>query len=80
MRIRFTQHALRRMAQRQLAREWIEAVLEKPDRVMPDPVDSQLTRAYRRLPQVGGRTMRVVYLSRGQDWLVITAFLDRDAD
>jgi hypothetical protein len=53
-----------------------------PVRIVRFPIqkDPRLTRAYKRLLDAGGRVLRVVYMKTGSDTLIITAFLDRDAE
>ena len=38
----YTQHALQRMAKRQLRQEWIERVIASPSQIEPDETDSAL--------------------------------------
>jgi hypothetical protein len=45
MRIRYSRHAARRLAERRLAAEWIEAAIREPEYECPDPDDPALTRA-----------------------------------
>jgi hypothetical protein len=80
MRIIFSEHALRRLAERAILRRWVELVISEPDWIMPDPKEPALTRAYKSLPEAGGRVLRVVYSRTAEgDVLVVTAFPDRDA-
>ena len=80
MALKFTAHATRRMSERNIPKEWIEATIAEPNRQAPDPNKPWLMRAYERLPQAGGRVLRVVYSKKGDDdVLIITAFFDRDA-
>jgi hypothetical protein len=67
MRVIFSQHALRRLAERAIPPTWVEIAVAGPDWGTPDPNDPALTRAYKSLPEADGRILRV------------TAFLDRDA-
>jgi hypothetical protein len=80
MAIKYTKHAERRLMGRGIPKAWIEASIASPDRQVPDPKDPRLTRAYKRLLDAGGRVLRVVYMKTGSDTLIITAFLDRDAE
>ena len=67
------------IAERGLALAWIEAAITDPDTVGQDPGSSDLTRVWKRIPEAGGRVVRVVYRPLGNDILVITAFFDRKA-
>jgi hypothetical protein len=80
MAIRYTKHADRRLVQRNIAKAWIELALASPDRKAPDPSDEQLTRAYKNIPDAGGRVLRVVYTTVKTDTLIVTALFDRDAE
>jgi hypothetical protein len=75
----FTIHASRRLLQRGIPKTWVEATITAPDWTVPDPVNPQLTRAFKRLPEAGGRVLRVVYLKEEDDFVIITAFPDRNA-
>ena len=80
MRITLSRHAIRRLAERNIPKTWIDETIEAPDWETTDPSDPRLTRAYKRLPQASGHVLRVVYLRRdNNEILVITAFRDRDA-
>lgn len=77
--IRFHPHALIRIAERQLRREWVEATVIAPDWTAPDPDDPTVTRAFRAISQAQGRVLRVAHRPDGTDILVLTAFFDRGA-
>lgn len=80
MRIRYSRHAARRLAERRLAAEWVEAAIREPEYECPDPDDPDLTRAYRTIDGAGGVVIRVVYSMKSeQELLVVTAFFDADA-
>jgi hypothetical protein len=51
----------------------------KPEHSMPDPDDPALTLAWRRIPELGGRFVRVVYYASAADFVIITPFPDRGA-
>ena len=77
--LRLTAHAAERLRQRGIPLAWVEAVLAAPEQQQPDPSDPSLTRSWRAIPEAGGRILRVVHRSAGEELIVITAFLDRDA-
>jgi hypothetical protein len=80
MRITLSRHAGRRIAERNIPKAWIELAIEAPDWETPDSTDPRLMRAYKRFPQASGHVLRVVYLRKdNNEVLVITAFPDRDA-
>jgi hypothetical protein len=43
-----------------LSVEWIERVLQQPDRVEPDSVDAELEHRLGRIPEYDGRVLRVI--------------------
>lgn len=80
MRVIFSQHALRRLAERAIPRAWVEGALSAPDWTAPDPNDPGLTRVYKSIPEAGGQILRVVCSrTSGEQVFVVTAFPDRDA-
>ena len=72
-------HARRVATVRGIAVAWIETAVHAPGRVTPDPTDSALTRSFCRIPDYGGRVLRVVHRPYGPDILIVTAFFDRGA-
>jgi len=73
-----TQHARQSMARYGLDPAWIEPTIRRPDHHDKDP-RTGLDRAWRRIPERGGRALRVVYRPDGADIVVVTAFFDRGA-
>ena len=74
-----TKHAQEKIAREGFDLSWIEATITAPERTAPDPDDPTLTRAWRRIPQRGGRVLRVVFRPAGADVVVVSVFLDRGA-
>jgi hypothetical protein len=74
-----TRHAQLNVARDRLDPAWIEATITKPQRADRDPKDAPLTRAWRNIPERGGRALRGVFRPLGADILVITVFFDRGA-
>lgn len=77
MKITFTHHALSMLAERQIEAEWVIRAIEGPESVEPDPLRPKAFRAFRAMPERGGRVLRVVYVREDEDHRVITAFFDR---
>lgn len=77
--IRFTRHAQDAMAERELAHTWVEATVRMPDWREPDPVDPDVVRHFRRIPERGGRVLRVALVETNTEIRVISTFLDRRA-
>jgi hypothetical protein len=74
-----TTHARLRMSVRAIDIAWVEAVIRQPERSSPDPNDPALTRAWRRIPERGGRALRVVFRQAGGDIVVVSVVFDRGA-
>jgi hypothetical protein len=75
----FTKHAQDNVALYHLDPIWIEATIAGPQHTDRDPGDPTLIRAWRRIPDRGGRALRVVYRPVATDMVVVTAFFDRGA-
>ena len=74
---RFTTHATRVLAEREIPQEWVARVLDRPMRVEPDRLDPTLRHALAAIPEYGGRVLRVVYNETVRPWQVVTAYFDR---
>jgi uncharacterized DUF497 family protein len=72
----YTQHAMQRMAKRQLRREWVERVLARPSRIEPDAIDQALEHRLAAVPQLANRVLRVI-VSKDEPRRVVTVHLDR---
>jgi hypothetical protein len=72
----FTQHALQRMAKRQLQREWVHRVIASLARIEPDEIDATLEHRLGIVPELANRVLRVI-VSRDEPKRVITVHLDR---
>ncbi len=77
MKLHYTQHALERMAKRQLQQEWIERVIETPSQIEPDEYDPSLEHRLAAIPELAGRVLRVI-VSKDEPKRVITVHLDRN--
>jgi hypothetical protein len=58
---------------------WVECIITQPGYTMPDPDDPALILAWHRIPELGGRFVRVVYYRSGADLVIVTTFPDRGA-
>lgn len=75
--IKFTRHAEDMLTERGIERGWVERTINEPDESEPDHARPNVTRAFRSVPERGGRVLRVVYSTIGNEIRVITAFFDR---
>ena len=73
----FTQHAQDVIDARGIDPAWVALTLGLPEATLRDARDPQLTHALRRIPEHGGRVLRVVYTRRTDPPRVVTAYFDR---
>ena len=76
MELHFTQHAVARMAKRQLQREWVERVVAKPETIEDDEFDSELEHRLGKVPELANRVLRVI-VTKSDPMRVVTVHLDR---
>ncbi len=76
MKLVCTQHALARLAKRQLKQEWIEGVVRHPERTEPDQDDPALEHRLAAVPELANRVLRVI-VSRSEPNRDVTAHRDR---
>ncbi|CAL8980339.1 DUF4258 domain-containing protein [Rhodoplanes serenus] len=77
--VRFTRHAEDAILERELDRAWIESTVAEPEWVEGDPRRAGVERRFRRIPEFGGRVLRVACVETEQDIRVLTVFFDRNA-
>lgn len=77
MRYQFTLHALSAIQEREIRPEWVERTVDDPELREPDPLDPELERRFRRIPEFGNRTLRVVVNVRQTPHRIISVFFDR---
>lgn len=79
MELAFCEHAGQVMVEREIPIEWIESVLNEPALRTPDARDPHVELFYRRIPDHGGRVLRVVVNTNVAPWRVVSVFFDRNA-
>lgn len=72
-------HALDMCAKRGILKEWALKALFEPVRVEPDPNHKDRIRVWRRIPEFGGRMLRLVYEEEQEAVVIITVVWDRNA-
>ena len=77
MKFELTKHARRAMTEREIAVEWVERTLAAPELRLPDPDDPAVERLYRRIPEFGGRVLRVAVNTTVAPERVVSVFFDR---
>lgn len=72
-----TDHAIKRIAERQIQLEWVVRVLQNPKRIEPDAEDIQLRHALGTIPEYGDRVLRVIYNETINPWRIVSVHFDR---
>ena len=65
------------MAEREIAIAWVEQTLAAPELRLPDPDDAAVERFYRKIPEFGGRVLRVAVNTTVEPNRVVSVFFDR---
>ena len=74
--LQYTRHALQAIEERNIQMHWIEETIATPDLRTNDPEDEELERFFKRIPEYGGRVLRVVVNTQESPWGVVSAFFD----
>ena len=77
MKFELTKHAQKVLEEREIPMEWMERTLSAPELVMPDPDDATVERRFRRIPEFGGRVLRVAVNTAVEPLRVVSVFFDR---
>lgn len=65
------------MERRGIRLAWVERTVAAPMQRMRDPYDATVERFFSRIPEYGGRVLRVAVNTQTDPWRVVTAFFDR---
>ena len=77
MKFELTKHAQEAVHEREISIEWIERTLNAPELTLPDPNDVTVERRFRRIPEFGGRVLRVAVNITVEPKQVVSVFFDR---
>ena len=77
MKFELTKHAQRVLDERGISVEWMQRTLSAPEWVLPDPEDATVERRFRRMPEFGGRVLRVAVNTAVDPKRVVSVFFDR---
>ena len=77
MKFELTKHAQRVLDERGISVEWMQRTLSAPEWVLPDPEDATVERRFRRMPEFGGRVLRVAVNTAVDPNRVVSVFFDR---
>jgi hypothetical protein len=73
----FSLHALGVLEERQIAKDWVQRVVDRPALILADRADPELAHALAPIPEREGRVLRVVYNRDVDPVRVVTAYFDR---
>jgi hypothetical protein len=77
MKFKLTKHAKKALAEREILIAWVEHTLASPELRLPDPDDAAVERRYRKIPEFGGRVLRVAVNTAVEPNRVVSIFFDR---
>ena len=72
-----TKHAKKVMEERGILDDWVERTFSSPELTRPDPKDAQVEQRFRRIPEFGGRILRVVVNKAVEPKRILSVFFDR---
>jgi hypothetical protein len=61
MKFKLSDHAQKRIRQRMIKLEWIEAAIQNPDKIENDAEDQTLAHALKAISERGSKRLRVIY-------------------
>lgn len=77
MKYELTKHAEKVLAEREIAAEWMKRTLSSPELGLLDPDDATVERRFRRIPEFGGRVLRVAVNTTVEPNRIVSVFFDR---
>ena len=77
MKYELTNHAKKALAEREIPVEWLERTLGAPELTLPDPDDPEVERRFRKIPEFGGRVLRVAVNTTVEPVRIVSVFFDR---
>ena len=72
-----TQHAADALEKRQIRKDWMEQVLNEPERTEPDSIDGDLEHRLGRIADFQDRVLRVIVNLTVAPPLIVTLYFDR---
>ena len=77
MEFELTKHAQKVLDERDIRIDWLERTLSAPELVLPDPDAAAVERRFRRIPESGGRVLRVAVNTAIRPNRGVSVFFDR---
>ena len=72
-----TEHARDALAKRRVPLEWMERTLAAPEWTEKDSMDEDLEHRLARIPEFGGRVLRVIVNIKAATPRIVTVYFDR---
>ena len=72
-----TKHAKKVMEERGILDDWVARTFSSAELTRPDPKDAQVEQRFRRIPEFGGRILRVVVNKAVEPKRILSVFFDR---
>ena len=72
-----TKHAKKVMEERGILDDWVARTFSSAELTQPDPKDAQVEQRFRRIPEFGGRILRVVVNKAVEPKRILSVFFDR---
>jgi hypothetical protein len=72
-----TKHAKKVMEERGILDAWVVRTFSSAELTWPDPKDAQVEQRFRRIPEFGGRILRVVVNKAVEPKRILSVFFDR---
>lgn len=76
MKYRLSDHARKRLQQRNIKEEWLLAAIDFPDAIENDDEDGTLIHALKDIPDRGFRRLRVIYNETTKPITIVTAYFE----
>ena len=77
MKYELTSHAKKALAEREISVDWLERTLTAPELTLPDLDDAEVERRFRKIPEFGGRVLRVAVNTTVEPVRIVSVFFDR---
>jgi len=72
-----TNHAKKALTEREISVDWLERTLNAPELTLSDPDDIEVERHFRKIPEFGGRVLRVAVNTTVEPVRIVSVFFDR---
>ena len=72
-----TKHAKKVMEERGILDDWVVRTFSSAELTRPDPKDARVEQRFRRIPEFGGRILRVVVNKAVEPKRILSVFFDR---